>query len=1139
MSPAVFRRAGPPDLHVLQADDTPAAGWWAGCWFSIAQDVDEMSPDDVFRRGGTFVFCDHPELDDAVRAARVASLHRRLDRHHDLRVLWLRGIDGPDATVAGALRVRAVGAGWQLSTLCQIGAGGYTLVFPGGLDFSAADDGLRLTGSATDTPALATRSGLGRLPLATAGVTIPFGGAAAGSIEFGLDLRPSDGTGPADLELLDVGLRYHIDAASDPDTEFAVGGALSWQQFPVFDPRFGAVTLDGRFDPLAPFDGSRTHLEFLRRGQETTNQVLRSWFVDRLGRPVHLQPVVAASQPRPRLVLRTLPTVAVSVTAAAPHVGPADPAGLVPEGAFELVGHDGEPPPKRVLFGLSGNEYVGFEEPTGNRLVFVPDQPALAPNFRMGPGSTGTTDGSSGNGAATGLLTGAATTAQVYVEATRAVYYAQPDDSLLWKAGELRTPSGTTDRFLEHMELDGGRLPDAIDEFGRPRALPWVPFGGVPAHRAALCSELEHQVLAPQRRRQVFELTQDQLLAPAEQGAPMATPDQVAVTSQGLLATFVPDSGVWSELVLAMPRSGRHPLTLAGSADQPEQGIRGPMLAAMQTSNLFCVVDSVDGFGQWATLVNAIVGIEGWNFNVDPSVWHRHGTIMIFKFNRKSLTELLGSTDGWSHADVFTDDAEATRRRLVELVDEARSAVGGGSDDAADAFADFVRIVDTAEWQGVLFLDVDLPLSGLPDEIAALAVGIDASRFKAHHLGVTLSPIEYDGEAVIAMDPSAFFGLIWYRDREPLLPSSDPYQFKVDALIVRFANSIVVDFSSSVLLRERELFGEPVAASNADQPLAEPVVDDVVVLNGVLARHDGRASYSFTTGEPHVFPISSGVIDEVEVTRIAMRTSSAPGVGGGVLEAYFEHAGTARFAVQEGLDAFGYGREPDDPGGSDGLVFSRLLVRFSAQLPPAGDPAATVTPTWRFDISEMIIDQAASRRRRSSLPSRFPLKFTGFVQGGDGTSPTDGGFLPVNSPMPAAALTAPWFGFTYALDLGSAGGLVSGKDFSSGLIVAWSPSDRGASATFLGLRLPGSDGASKSLKVQGIFDITIASIDLYVSPEANGVAYTLLLRNIAFEVLRMKIPPSGGVDIALFADPNTTGKPGPLGWYAATTSKAS
>jgi hypothetical protein len=137
----------------------------------------------------------------------------------------------------------------------------------------------------------------------------------------------------------------------------------------------------------------------------------------------------------------------------------------------------------------------------------------------------------------------------------------------------------------------------------------------------------------------------------------------------------------------------------------------------------------------------------------------------------------------------------------------------------------------------------------------------------------------------------------------------------------------------------------------------------------------------------------------------------------------------------------------------------------------------------------------------------------------------------VQTPLSQSALAYPWFSLDYNLNLGTPGSLAAAAGFVATLTVAWSPAQGSNYRVFVGLKLPGSSGAKRSIPIEGLFDITFKSLQI-VSPAPD--TFVLVLYGIGFSFLSFTFPPTGQVNFALFGDPSAQGKGDTsLGWYAA------
>jgi hypothetical protein len=214
------------------------------------------------------------------------------------------------------------------------------------------------------------------------------------------------------------------------------------------------------------------------------------------------------------------------------------------------------------------------------------------------------------------------------------------------------------------------------------------------------------------------------------------------------------------------------------------------------------------------------------------------------------------------------------------------------------------------------------------------------------------------------------------------------------------------------------------------------------------------------------------------------------------------------------FDAFSFGRQSS--GDRAGLAFSNLILSMSFNPQTPQQP-----PAFSFDASNLAIDIAGSTPRPHSLFQHLPLTVAGITQAQQGSAPTDLGFMGVQTPLSQSALAFPWFSLNYNLNLGTPGALAAAAGFVASLTVAWSPAQAGGSyKVFLGLKLPGSSGAKRSIPIEGLFDISFKSLQI-VCPEPD--TFVLVLYGIGFSFFSFTFPPSGQVNFALFGDPSAQG----------------
>jgi hypothetical protein len=195
-----------------------------------------------------------------------------------------------------------------------------------------------------------------------------------------------------------------------------------------------------------------------------------------------------------------------------------------------------------------------------------------------------------------------------------------------------------------------------------------------------------------------------------------------------------------------------------------------------------------------------------------------------------------------------------------------------------------------------------------------------------------------------------------------------------------------------------------------------------------------------------------------------------------------------------------------------------------------GAPAASQERTFTFEAGQTVFDPSLSSARQQSLYSRFPLQVTGMVQGDAKTMPADLGFIQVTSPLQAGSLGDVWFGLEMSLSLGSQGSLAAKAGFAATLLAAWAPSADAYNA-LLAIQLPGSEGGSKNLTIEGPLKLSIGDIALLYNKDQQ--AYLMRFSNIALSFFSLKFPPGGRTNLLLFGDPSPKGANTTLGWYAA------
>ncbi len=888
-------------------------------------------------------------------------------------------------------------------------------------------------------------------------------------------------SGKIPVSYLDASIRYFYKDKEDSQEDTAIG-----MVYPIFRESDAPVAFDAHFDPDAELDPGIPILTLVESNDYTTG------FITTSGTP---------------LLLTVIPGESQTASAWDPHT---QQAYTVLTGKWK-IGTASQHEDVDIMLGLSGIEFGRVKNPSV--IEFVPDQPAYAPEYPVSktndaslliktfPGSEYevTTSWVAFHTQVTQGDNGPRSPASVGVEADASGYYSMPDTAPMF-----RPVFG--DPYL-------GILPLRAAGFNAETSFPVAPYrlvdvvSGDSGDASALrkspdYKSFERQVLNPTRQTQIFNDNQKTELWPipsiVDNAIGLTGATALAVTPQGLLSTFNDNSYTqWKSLRLA--NANNQLVELIEISDKLRE--------ALLSNQLFLVVSNPERVRLNA---NAELTISDWSFQLATSKWSEKETIMVIKFANMSLQYLIDRLTLWSSPGEFNQDPKTTQTKLKDIIKNAIARKNAGESD----FDYFVNTVLDAAWNGVLFFNVNVPPASFPTQLKALTAGIDNSKFKAHHLGVNLAPVDFES-GQIRINDSSLFGLIDYQDKEDLVYKNQDYDFKVLSLRVLFLNSDIASFVSQVELLVAALFGER-------SSLIDSLHGDNLILNGTWQRHNGEDSYSFSQQGENVFALASKVLDRAIVRRAQFVTDLRQTQAD--VTALFQLTGTIQFLPSAEFDLFSFGRDSDKSDSIGGLPFSNIVISMTYSQDITSDEKS-----FAFKANDAVLSGSGVVARSNSLFAKFPLALAGITQGNSSNSPPDLGFVIVDMPLTTGSLGDLWFGIEMGLSLGSQGALAGQGGFTASLLAAWAPSADSPNVA-LGLRLPGSDG-KKSLTIEGPLKLTMQDIAMLF--DAKEKAYLMRFQNIALSFLGVNFPPGGKTNVLLFGNPDPNSKTSTLGWYAA------
>lgn len=560
-----------------------------------------------------------------------------------------------------------------------------------------------------------------------------------------------------------------------------------------------------------------------------------------------------------------------------------------------------------------------------------------------------------------------------------------------------------------------------------------------------------------------------QRLSEVEQNKREAEQSVIAVTPQGLAAGFSKESGAINWLGIAQ----------TGETKEPWPDIRllkisMPFQKKFQDRDSFFVIENKEQFAQMAShSEHFYITIEGFRFLMTPESFSEE-TILIFKYSdRMSVKDFMKG----SH-----------------VLSESLKTAYDGKGIIKEGYEDFVSIIDSRVFQGVLLLNGRVEMSGVGQDVRVIMNGVDQDKLNARYLAIRQSRIRQEGDEIF-VEPSGVSALIDYQgDRIVHSSGSDAvdFQFKTIELKVVFENSRVKDFRSVSELLFNKLFLTSIQSK-------DPENGNCLIIDGRLQRSGNVQGYQFTQRSEITFEPAAGVIKWVVIDGVSL-SSSLDGN-------QFMLSGRMAFEETEGCDIFAFGEE------NGGLRFERLKVFGNAE-------------NMSDDYSELSLLQNEAGIREGSLCRQFGGKVVQLLVQTQVETPDELGYLSITSPVKQGEVKAPWMGLVYRIELGSLGGLSGLEAVSMEFLAAWSVSEEGRVLYNTALKLP-KLLSGEGFSFQGLLSIGFQSVELLKN---RAGSFFFKLHNFSIKALAYEFPP-GSADLYLFADQ------GKVGWYGAWVSE--
>ncbi|HEX2281085.1 MAG TPA: hypothetical protein VHG52_04910, partial [Thermomicrobiales bacterium] len=679
-------------------------------------------------------------------------------------------------------------------------------------------------------------------------------------------------------------------------------------------------------------------------------------------------------------------------------------------------------------------------------------------------------------------------------------------------------------------------------------AFPLTPLNGVVAPDERYSPTIgmdryvifEKEIMSPTRKERI---TNTGLTPTASRNGHtlLQNPLVQATTPQGMLVEV--DGADWQKLTLAYDEIQY--LRFGNITDEFQD--------ALQSNRLFLVASEDATLAADGDYTEDTVEIADWPFKLEvgktpfgltpPSDGlGRMNNVVIFKFVDETFENLIADTRVWANPTAFNSDVADVQTWLQEMIEDAKAKAADPETEAL--YSPLVNnVLTNPNWTGILSFNVSIPVGKLPCEVQGLLGGIrKLAEFKAHHLGFEIAKVNNQGTDI---EKSSMFALIDYEDNDGPATTDPPltYEFIVKSLKVRFANSEIADFASTISIKMKRAFDEAIRDPGGNPEL---VWLDTLELEGSYQDLNGTPSYTFelvAVNNPFRFGSTDGsmsLIDQMTVTKVQFGTDECieadPIPDGATISAKFSYWGFLKFRSSAVFDFFSF----------DKLVFYGLNLKMTFGFNADGTPKAPdPTAGWHFDPSGMNISVSVSESRGNSLLANFPLRVNSFHYAPGGIDISNLGFLEIPNLVPgwgaATSEDKPMYALSYTIDLGPLSSMTSKKVPTGAIeiISAWFTEDEGSGVLF-GLKLgAGSDG-TKEFGIQGVLTLAVDHFGFLKIPENPGPnqdwMYAFFIKSAFLKIVNTQIPPGGDFSLMLFIP--YSGESGKvnldnLGWFVA------
>jgi hypothetical protein len=685
-----------------------------------------------------------------------------------------------------------------------------------------------------------------------------------------------------------------------------------------------------------------------------------------------------------------------------------------------------------------------------------------------------------------------------------------------------------------------------------------------PSLTADVVGRLDQKALGPKRHATLLDAPDGPLVQlPPSASSRLRSADgdtHPVITPQGYIVD-VDANGIFTDITLGVGTGDAitpNALRFEGTGSPKKVA---PIVSTLLTrENLFLVASKVGADWNFHNRIEVAgfefaVALDGVTGGIEQG--SKPSILMIKLDARRSLKDMALDRTSWTNGDSYVDDADDIIARLRTLFAQSDPPLSKADEDP---FAAFRTLLNNKAWTGVIAFDTPIDGNGMPPDLQMLLGGIPG-QLRAHHVGIQTSKVTTDEVA-----QSSVFGVInYHRDdsQDPVAtPTPDP-DYQVAELVAQIGNSAIVQLHVTVDLIVEQLLGRHMGLPiTKETPKA-----NTLSIKGKYQKHGDVGRVTFVTGKAFQFkPIIPGegtvrVIEAINITHASLVPVTADKPQGSSrtsndlthVGAHFTLDGDIvfnadPFAGSGGLDLFSYG-QPLTTGGTkkQGLDFTGLTVSIDFDL----DAQGAMVPSSKDVVmltQSLTPAPTPSAVRPQSLLGSLPMQLSSFevarsdtkVGGGAKSvnvlelmAPTDSSDAPrvpskngdtlTQAPTPVSPFTttAPAFGLTYDISLGSLGALSSAHaGLSAALTIGWGPSPTvpDSDAACVMIALPSLSAGYQGFDLQGFISTKFNSANmLKVEKDDGSNVYAMSFDNVQLAVFGFGLPPGVMIDFVLFS----------------------